>query len=146
MVLHRPVELAPFLRTYPVDEGGDAPQRYFSGGTWEVCVVDPAPNHLRPAMRLNYAQYSAILENDLAFHRTRRQEFDGLSRFKEREGAGDERVDLLLCKGCEDLRQILTEWLGILSVQHEERPFVTFNPPKRWQRRRAKEPRARRDR
>jgi hypothetical protein len=55
----------------------------------------------------SWSAESARHKNDLA-HGTRCQELDGLSRFEEREGASNERVDLLFCEECEDLGQVLT--------------------------------------
>jgi acyl-CoA synthetase (AMP-forming)/AMP-acid ligase II len=45
---------------------------------------------------------------------------EGLSRFKKRERAADQRVDLLFCEECEDLGQILTQWLGVLPVHSSD--------------------------
>src|SRR5215467_6738878 len=61
---------------------------------------------------------SAIGEHDLAFHGTRRQKFESLSRFKKRERAVDQGIDLLLREECEDLGQIFAQWFGVPPVQH----------------------------
>ena len=50
----------------------------------------------------------------------RRQKFEGLSRFKKREGSVDQGIDLLFRQERENFGQILAHKLGVFSVRHRD--------------------------
>lgn len=50
----------------------------------------------------------------------RGQKFEGLSRFKKREGSVDKGIDLLFRQDSEKFRQIFAQKLGVFSVQDRD--------------------------
>src|SRR5450755_2978555 len=60
---------------------------------------------------------SGAREDDLALHRTRRKQLERLSPGEQREGDADQRIDSLLRDKREDLREVLSQRLWILSIQ-----------------------------
>src|SRR5262249_22606055 len=70
---------------------------------------------------------STVRKNDLTFHRSCRQQFDRLSRFKQLEFTRDEWVHFLCVQQRKDLWQIFAQRLRVLAVDRGD--TVKGSPP-----------------